>query len=351
MPGRWHARGRPLVCFCLLLGSWTLARAALWESPWPAEMIANVAGPVAVPVDAAPLQLPSVIPSTVRLLPRAAAPHGAGSRLNAIAGYPSRPASAPSGLAMFESFAGYSLPPVPASAGEAMARRDAASPYLTAAARHSRLRVDAWLFLREGSRTAASGRVPLYGASQAGAVVAYALAPASSRRPEVYARLSKALIAGGESESAVGLRARPLPALPLAVHAEARLTERAGDIEVRPSAFVTASVGDVALPAAFDLSAYGQAGYVGGRDASAFADGMAVADRTVASVGPASVRAGAGVWGGAQEGTARLDLGPSLSLDVPLAGAAIRLTADYRVRVAGNAAPAGGATLTLSTGF
>ena len=63
------------------------------------------------------------------------------------------------------------------------------------------------------------------------------------------------------------------------------------------------------------------------------------------------VALGGGVWGGAQQGAARLDIGPSLTVDLRLGAAPARIEADYRWRVAGNAEPGNGGVVTLSTGF
>ena len=62
-------------------------------------------------------------------------------------------------------------------------------------------------------------------------------------------------------------------------------------------------------------------------------------------------RLGGGAWGGAQQGAARLDIGPSLTVDLRLGAAPARIEADYRWRVAGNAEPGNGGVVTLSTGF
>lgn len=60
------------------------------------------------------------------------------------------------------------------------------------------------------------------------------------------------------------------------------------------------------------------------------------------------MKAGAGAWGAAQSGVTRLDVGPQASVRFP---ANLTLAADWRFRVAGDAAPASGPTLTLSTDF
>ena len=98
--------------------------------------------------------------------------------------------------------------------------------------------------------------------------------------------------------------------------------------------------------------AYVQAGYVGGRFETAFVDGQARIDRRLMRLGDdEEVRAGVGAWGGAQKGAARLDVGPTASVAFRLGDAPSRIAVDYRLRVAGDAAPASGPAVTFSAGF
>lgn len=219
--------------------------------------------------------------------------------------------------------------------------------------RMRRFSLDTWAFLREGAqRQRALGPRPAsLGASQIGVVGRYALAPAHSLRPAAFVRVSRALVADGESEAAAGVLMRPAGDLPVAAHAEVRLTRQNGELEVRPAAFLTAGMDGQELAAGLEARGYAQAGYVGGKHATAFADGHLVAEKPVAETPLGSVRVGGGVWGGAQKGAARLDLGPSASLEAKVAEAPIRLEASYRVRAAGEAEPGSGFALTLSTGF
>ncbi|WP_155805917.1 hypothetical protein [Erythrobacter litoralis] len=64
-----------------------------------------------------------------------------------------------------------------------------------------------------------------------------------------------------------------------------------------------------------------------------------------------ALQVGAGVWGGAQEGASRLDVGPTVAADLTVAKVPLRLSLDYHKRVAGNAQPGNGVALTLSSGF
>ena len=216
-----------------------------------------------------------------------------------------------------------------------------------------RFAVDGWLFLREGGGVqggdVAGG--PAYGGSQAGAIVWWDAAPASSVDPRLYLRATAALAQNGEREAAAGASVRPFSKLPVALHAEMRATGRPGSFELRPAALVTAGMDRQQLPMGFSARGYAQAGWVGGGFATAFADGSLVAEREVARFDLGRVTAGAGVWGGAQKDADRLDIGPSASVDLEVAEVPFRISADYRVRVGGNAAPRSGAALTLSSGF
>ena len=63
---------------------------------------------------------------------------------------------------------------------------------------------------------------------------------------------------------------------------------------------------------------------------------------------------GIGAWGGVQSAAYladRVDVGPSLRLRWAGAPLPVALSVDYRVRVAGNAAPGSGIAVTVSTAF
>jgi hypothetical protein len=57
------------------------------------------------------------------------------------------------------------------------------------------------------------------------------------------------------------------------------------------------------------------------------------------------------MWGGAQRGAARLDVGPAASLSLPIADRNLRLSFEYRRRVAGRAAPGSGPVLAIGSDF
>lgn len=213
---------------------------------------------------------------------------------------------------------------------------------------------DAWVFLREGGRASlASGAAPAtYGASQAGAVLRYRLAAESRHRPAAYIRTTAALGGSSEREAALGLSARPLSKLPVIAAVEMRATDTGRGSFMRPAAMLITEIAPVQLVHRLRADVYVQTGYVGGRFATPFVDGQLRVDRGVRTIGPVEVRAGAGVWSGAQKGAARIDAGPAATLGLGLGErASARLAVDWRFRLGGNAAPSSGPALTLSAGF
>ncbi|AKH42484.1 hypothetical protein FHS61_000254 [Altererythrobacter atlanticus] len=154
-----------------------------------------------------------------------------------------------------------------------------------------------------------------------------------------------------ERELAAGLSARPLPGIPLRLAAELRASEGAFHDEIRPAAYVVSEFLPMRLPHGLRAETYFQAGYVGGRYATAFFDGQARIEREFAQWKDFRLGAGSGVWGGAQQGSSRLDIGPAATATFPLGPARARLSAEYRFRVAGDAKPDSGPALTLSAGF
>lgn len=361
--GTTRSRGQPLLMLAVLFMVWIGGRAMLWESPFA--------------VGREPIGSSGSIPGGARKIASAAAFSNFGgvsatfgpgrAELSALSARPatqtgpfmysaSEIASGPEGAAgsLRSGAVAPAHQPVPPTLSERIvtgAAPDRAQP--AAMPRRDRWSLEAWAFLRDGSGSAAiaQGRVPSYGASQAAVVLNYRLAPGNPRDPRAYARAYKALIDGGEKELAAGLSARPLAALPMRMHAELRATRRAGKVDVRPAAFVTSELAPLALPLRMRAEAYVQAGYVGGRDGTGFADGQVHLLRDVGRFDLGQVSIGAAAWGGAQKGAERLDIGPSLRFDVKLDKIPARLALDYRERVAGNAQPPSGAALTLSTRF
>lgn len=207
----------------------------------------------------------------------------------------------------------------------------------------SRWSGSAWAIARQSGTGGGLGASQL-GGSQAGARLAYALG--RERRVSVVGRIATPLEGGGR-EAALGLEWRPTR-LPVRLFAEQRFALDHG--RGGPSAGVIGGLYET-LPHGFRLEAYGQAGVIARDRVEGFADGAVRATRPVAKLGSATLDLGAGTWGGAQRRVERLDLGPTLGLTAPVAGRTVRLTLDYRARVAGRARPGSGPALSLGTDF
>jgi len=227
-----------------------------------------------------------------------------------------------------------------------------------ASAKPDRWSLGAWAFLREGSGAApiAQGRVPVYGASQIGANLQYRVAPSSKHDPRLYARAYRALIEEPESEIAAGVSARPLAKVPVRVAAEVRYTDDRFRNEVRPAAYAITEIPVLPLTLGVTAEVYAGAGYVGGAADTAFVDGQAALLREVTSFNLQRERdvrlsVGAGAWGGAQRDANRVDVGPTMRLDMTLGAVPARVSIDYRERVGGDASPVSGLAATLSTQF
>lgn len=359
----------------LLLAAWIGGRVAVWESPFPLDAtllrgvpFAGAEAPATLRASLPPGQadmaaLAGNIPASPATRRRVHS-DGAFMLLGSGLSVGMDPRFAAGHQLLWRQGMGTALTPPPRRSALANAIAGDNPPFLpptatpAGAPRAGRWSVDAWGFWRQGSDAApiSQGRVPIYGASQVGAVLQYRLDPANARDPRLHARAYRALVRRGESELALGASARPLPRLPVRVFGEVRVTDGAFRNEVRPSTFAVTELAPIALPLGTRLETYGQAGWVGGVDDTFFADGQASVTREIDGIASASANAvrlsvGAGAWGGAQDNAHRVDLGPTMRLDMTMGEVPARLSLDWRERVGGDAGPGSGVAVTLSTRF
>jgi hypothetical protein len=207
----------------------------------------------------------------------------------------------------------------------------------------SRWSGSAWLFVRDGGGgdLAPGGTL---GGSQAGARLTFRINDDSRRPLALSARAYVPLDRPEGAEAAVGLDWQPLADVPLHLLAERR--ERIGREGRSDFALSVYGGAERRLLRGLQVEAYGQAGVVGVEERDLFADGS-----MLASVRAGPVQAGAGIWGGAQPGAARLDAGPQASARLSVAGVHLRASAEWRFRIAGDAAPGSGPAFTLAAGF
>lgn len=158
-------------------------------------------------------------------------------------------------------------------------------------------------------------------------------------------RLSAATFSKEGREAAVGLDlARPF-GLPLSFLAEERFPIEKGG-RPRPAFLVVGGLYDHAIFQGILAEGYAQGGSVGITHRLLFADGHLTLT-TPFGKAPHSPRLGLGIWGGAQPGLARLDLGPTLIFPTKSA----RISLDWRFRIAGTARPASGPSLSIGKDF
>jgi hypothetical protein len=221
-----------------------------------------------------------------------------------------------------------------------------ASPRLPALAAPSvprgpgRWSLSAWVLVRDDGGSLALAPGGTLGGSQAGARLTYGIGGGVSLSGRAYLPLRQR----SGAELAPGIDWQPMRSLPLHLLAERR--QRLGREGRNAFALTLYGGASRALTPRVRLDAYGQAGVVGLQHRDLFADG---ALRVARRIGP--IELGAGLWGAAQPGARRLDAGPSLSWRLPVRAANLRLQADWRVRVAGEAAPGSGPSLTLAADF
>jgi hypothetical protein len=365
-------RGGPLAMLVLLIAGWSAARAVLWENPFDVlpvlpDLPVATGVPLGPPGDRLVPDAPLASERAPSLtFPALAAPGwSAGTALPVQARLDPQLAAAHQLLL----FAALATPlrrteeDDPSSVSLALANTPRGeAPFLPAprapAAGLGRWSLDAWAFWRQGSDSApvSQGRVPIYGASQLGAVLQYRLAPESPRDPRLYARAYRALVRRGESEGAIGASVRPVGQVPLRLAGELRYTDGAFRSAARPAAYAVTEIAPIALPLGARLEAYGQAGWVGGPGATAFADGQASVTREVPRLAALTDDAlrlslGAAVWGGAQKDAQRIDIGPTMRLDLRVGEVPARVSLDWRERVGGDAGPNSGLAATISTQF
>lgn len=373
-----HRRGQPLaVLGCMLVG-WIGARAALWERidlpglPTPVVAAVSKVLPAALrsPVASLPQRhLEPQPPIIAKAAPYAARPRplppGAGSiatpaDFGAAGGSLDGTRSAAAHQLAW--MAGVAQLPVPSFVMDNLTQSEVryanhfpAAPGRKSGADFGKLRWsgDGWLLLRAGGvgPTAAGLPSPTYGVSQIGGIVRYRLIPSKAQSPALFLRVNSALRVPRGEEAALGVAIRPASGLPVALQAELRATQQTSRSTLRPALVAVSQLPPVSLPHGVSAEIYGQAGYVGGPDSTAFVDGQLRIERRLARLGGGELRVGLGGWGGAQKGASRLDLGPTATLDFPLGGGQGRVAADWRLRTAGNAAPKSGPALTLSAGF
>ena len=211
------------------------------------------------------------------------------------------------------------------------------------AKRTSRFSGSAWLLARGGPAGTVSGGQ--LGASQGGVPLAYALG--DRRRIAVVGRIATPL-AGAGREAAFGLEWQPTR-WPIRIVAEQRFALDRG--RGGPTLGVIAGYGPADIVSGVRVEAYGQAGGIVRDGIEGFVDASTRVTHPLGEVMGIRVDIGVGAWGSAQRAAERFDIGPSFVVAVPVARKTIRLTLDWRERIAGGARPGSGPALSIGSDF
>ena len=205
--------------------------------------------------------------------------------------------------------------------------------------RLDRISLSSWALMRSKGGPDSLSNSGTLGGSEAGARLMWRFDP----RLAATLRTSAPINSQRGMEAALGLRYQPFADWPVALAVERRHSFK----DYGRNAFALFAEGGTygkALPWQFSLDGYFQAGIVDFNNPDWFVDGQLAASRPIWR----NFSAGLGVWGGAQPGLKRLDVGPRMSIKV---GSRTRAHVDYRLNVAGNADPGSGATITLAGDF
>lgn len=213
-----------------------------------------------------------------------------------------------------------------------------------AAKRSNRFSGYGWVFWRGGG--IGSSQLPSLGGRQAGLRLDWQWHDIFAVLGRLVTTIGDAPMGGHQREGVIGMAYLPFRDRRLEIAAERRISLGGG----RDAWQLRAAGGKEWAVKGWRLEAYGQVGLTGLRRRDGFAEGQVSVRKPIIESGNIRLLLGSGAWGAAQPGAKRLDIGPQAVADFKL-GVPMRLSADYRVRVAGNARPASGPALTLSTSF
>lgn len=202
-----------------------------------------------------------------------------------------------------------------------------------------RLSLSSWAMMRNQAGSDSLASNGMLGGSQAGARLLWRFNPklAASFRTSAPVNSQRGV------EAALGVRYVPFSQWPVAITLERRHAFK----DYGQNAFALFAEGGLygrPMPWNSTLDAYFQGGMVDFNSSDWFVDGQVAMTRPVWR----NLSAGVGMWGGAQPGLSRLDVGPRASLRV---GQRMRVHLDYRHKLLGSAEPGSGGVVTIAGDF
>ena len=151
-----------------------------------------------------------------------------------------------------------------------------------------------------------------------------------------------------QNELGIGMRWRPLQNAAITFSVEQRIR---ADGQLRRVAYLAASPPPIKLGPKLQIHSYAQIGVSNGTTDAAFADMQARIDMPIFHRAKAQIILAPIAAMNVYNDSYRIEIGPSLSSDIAIKGATLRLSADWRVQVMGNISRRSGPTVTLSSSF
>jgi hypothetical protein len=151
-----------------------------------------------------------------------------------------------------------------------------------------------------------------------------------------------------QNEFGIGMRWRLSHNTPITFSIEQRIRT---DGQQRQVAYIAASPPTIKLGSKLQIHSYAQIGVSNGPSNVAFADMQARVDMPVLKKEKVQIALAPIAVMNVYNDRYRLDIGPSLSSNIAIRGAQFRLSADWRLQIAGDAPRKSGATVTVSSSF
>jgi hypothetical protein len=211
--------------------------------------------------------------------------------------------------------------------------------------------VSFWTLWRDGPSQGALATNGQIGGSQSGVRARLPIANVGERTLlNLSSRLSLPLADSRGAEASLGASLAISGKIPIEFIVERRIPI---DNSAKQSWSLTAvsGINAVQLPQNLQIDGYLQTGIVGAQKRRPFVGGNIVVSRAADLNRPDRMRLGIGLWGDAQSGLSRIDVGPEISFNTKSAGLPMRISAQWRFRVAGHANPSSGPAVVIGGDF
>jgi hypothetical protein len=221
----------------------------------------------------------------------------------------------------------------------------------TGHSKRKRAVVSFWTLLRNGPSQGTLTTNGQIGGSQSGVRARFPLSTFGSRTSlNISSRLSSPLTTAGGMEASIGASIAINNKIPVEIIIERRIPIGGAGKQSWSLTGVT-GFNAVQLPQKLQADGYLQTGIVGSRTRRPFIGGNIVVSKATDMNHPDRLRLGLGLWGDAQAGLSRVDIGPEISFRAKSLGLPLRISAQWRFRVAGDANPPSGPALVIGGEF